>query len=133
MGLTVGPGQLFWDCPVCQGVILYLCLGYIYIYIYTYEKGSECSPMWQTAASIFANSTATTRYGLAEQIEYSVITHPNRKLVIIDAFQKAQGPSGGSIYASGNDDFSSLKAVADKHSPAMTVLRHTHKMAARTL
>lgn len=76
-----------------------------------------------------ANSAATIREGLAEQIEYFVITHPDLKLVFIDTFQKVRSPSGDSIYAADYGDFSALKAVADKHSLAMVVVHHTRKMA----
>ncbi len=77
----------------------------------------------------FANSAAAIRDGLAEQIEYFVITHPDLKLVSIDTLQKVRSPTGDSIYAADYGDFSALKTVADKHSLAMMMVCHTRKMA----
>lgn len=76
-----------------------------------------------------ANSAATIKDGLAEQIEYFVITHPDLKLIFLDTFQKVRSLAGDSIYAADYNDFSALKSVADKHSLAMMVVRHTRKMA----
>lgn len=76
-----------------------------------------------------ASSAATIKDGLAEQIEYFVITHPDLKLVFIDTSQKVRSPTGDSIYAADYGDFSALKAVADKHNLAMMVVHHTRKMA----
>lgn len=73
--------------------------------------------------------TATIKDGLAEQIEYFVITHPDLKLVFIDTFQKVRSPTSDSIYTADYGDFSALKSVADKHSLAMMVVHHTRKMA----
>lgn len=126
MGLAVSMGQPFWDYTVCQGTVLYLCLED------TYARVKK--RLWKLTdkandSFYLANSAATIRDGLAEQIEYFVITHPDLKLVFIDTFQKVRSPSGDSIYAADYGDFSALKAVADKHSLAMMVVHHTRKMA----
>ena len=126
MGLAVSMGQPFWDYTVCQGTVLYLCLED------TYARLKK--RLWKLTdkandSFYLANSAATIRDGLAEQIEYFVITHPDLKLVFIDTFQKVRSPSGDSIYAADYGDFSALKAVADKHSLAMMVVHHTRKMA----
>lgn len=76
-----------------------------------------------------ANSAATIRDGLTEQIEYFVIPHFGLKLVFIDTFQKVRSPTGDSIYAADYGNFSALKSVADKHGLAMMVVHHTRKMA----
>lgn len=126
MGLAVSMGQPFWDYTVCQGTVLYLCLED------TYARVKK--RLWKLTdkandSFYLANSAATIRDGLAEQIEYFVITHPDLKLVFIDTFQKVRSPSGDSIYAADYGDFSALKAVADKHGLAMMVVHHTRKMA----
>ena len=76
-----------------------------------------------------ANSAETIKDGLAEQIEYFVIAHPDLKLVFIDTFQKVRSLTGDSNYAADYNDFSALKSVADKHGLAMMVVHHTRKMA----
>lgn len=126
MGLAVSMGQLFWDCAVCQGAVLYLCLED------TYARVKK--RLWKLTdeannSFYLANSVSTIKDGLAEQIEYFVITHPDLKLVFIDTFQKVRSPTGDSIYAADYGDFSALKAVADKHNLAMMVVHHTRKMA----
>lgn len=85
--------------------------------------------MRRATNSTLANSVATIKDGLAAQIEYFVITHPDLKLVFIDTFQKVRSPTGDSIYAADYGDFSALKAIADKHGLAMMVVHHTRKMA----
>lgn len=126
MGLAVSMGQPFWDCAVCQGAVLYLCLEDTYARVKKrlWKLTDEANDSFY-----LANSAATIRDGLTEQIEYFVITHPDLKLVFIDTFQKVRSPSGDSIYAADYGDFSALKAVADKHSLAMMVVHHTRKMA----
>ncbi len=126
MGLAVSMGQPFWDYTVCQGAVLYLCLEDTYARVKKrlWKLTDEANDSFY-----LANSAATIREGLAEQIEYFVITHPDLKLVFIDTFQKVRSPSGDSIYAADYGDFSALKAVADKHSLAMVVVHHTRKMA----
>lgn len=126
MGLAVSMGQPFWDYTVCQGAVLYLCLEDTYARVKKrlWKLTDEANDSFY-----LANSAATIRDGLAEQIEYFVITHPDLKLVFIDTFQKVRSPSGDSIYAADYGDFSALKAVADKHSLAMMVVHHTRKMA----
>lgn len=126
MGLAVSMGQPFWDYTVCQGAVLYLCLEDTYARVKKrlWKLTDEANDSFY-----LANSAATIRDGLAEQIEYFVITHPELKLVFIDTFQKVRSPSGDSIYAADYGDFSALKAVADKHSLAMMVVHHTRKMA----
>ena len=126
MGLAVSMGQPFWDCAVCQGAVLYLCLED------TYARVKK--RLWKLTdeannSFYLANSALTIKDGLAEQIEYFVITHPDLKLVFIDTFQKVRSPTGDSIYAADYGDFSALKAVADKHNLAMMVVHHTRKMA----
>lgn len=126
MGLAVSMGRPFWDCAVCQGAVLYLCLED------TYARVKK--RLWKLTdeannSFYLANSAATIRDGLVEQIEYFVITHPDLKLVFIDTFQKVRNPTGDSIYAADYGDFSALKAVADKHNLAMMVVHHTRKMA----
>ena len=126
MGLAVSMGQPFWDYTVCQGAVLYLCLEDTYARVKKrlWKLTDEANDSFY-----LANSAATIREGLAEQIEYFVITHPDLKLVFVDTFQKVRSPSGDSIYAADYGDFSALKAVADKHSLAMVVVHHTRKMA----
>lgn len=75
------------------------------------------------------NSAATIKDGLAEQIEYFVIAHPDLKLVFVDTFQKVRSPTGDSIYAADYSGFSALKTVADKRGLAMMVVHHTREMA----
>ena len=126
IGLAVSMGQPFWDYTVCQGAVLYLCLEDTYARVKKrlWKLTDEANDRFY-----LANSAATIKDGLAEQIEYFVITHPDLKLVSIDTFQKVRSPSGDSIYAADYGDFSALKAVADKHSLAMMVVHHTRKMA----
>lgn len=126
MGLAVSMGQPLWDYAVCQGAVLYLCLEDTYARVKKrlWKLTDEANDSFY-----LANSAATIKDGLAEQIEYFVITHPNLKLVFIDTFQKVRSPTGNSIYAADYGDFSALKAVADKHSLAMMVVHHTRKMA----
>lgn len=126
MGLAVSMGTPFWDYAVCQGSVLYLCLEDTYARVKKrlWKLTDEASDRFY-----LANSAATIKDGLAEQIDYFVINHPDLKLVFIDTFQKVRSPSGDSIYAADYGDFSALKAVADKHSLAMMVVHHTRKMA----
>jgi len=126
MGLAVSMGQPFWDYAVCQGAVLYLCLEDTYARVKKrlWKLTDEANDSFY-----LANSAATIKDGLAEQIEYFVITHPNLKLVFIDTFQKVRSPTGNSIYAADYGDFSALKAVTDKHSLVMMVVHHTRKMA----
>ena len=126
MGLAVSMGTPFWDYAVCQGSVLYLCLEDTYARVKKrlWKLTDEASDRF-----FLANSAATIKDGLAEQIDYFVINHPDLKLVFIDTFQKVRSPSGDSIYAADYGDFSALKAVADKHSLAMMVVHHTRKMA----
>lgn len=126
MGLTVSMGQPFWDCAVCQGAVLYLCLEDTYARVKKrlWKLTDEANDSFY-----LANSASTIKDGLAEQIEYFVITHPDLRLVFIDTFQKVRSPTGDSIYAADYGDFSALKAVADKHNLAMIVVHHTRKMA----
>lgn len=49
MGLAVSMGQPFWDCAVCQGAVLYLCLEDTYARV---KKGFGSSPTKPTIASI---------------------------------------------------------------------------------
>ncbi|MEE0663222.1 MAG: AAA family ATPase, partial [Collinsella bouchesdurhonensis] len=126
MGLAVSMGQPFWDYAVCQGAVLYLCLEDTYARVKKRlwrltDEANDCFYL--------ANSAATIKDGLAEQIEYFVITHPDLKLVFVNTFQKVRSPTGDSIYAADYSDFSALKAVADKHGLAMMVVHHTRKMA----
>lgn len=126
MGLAVSMGQPFWDYAVCQGAVLYLCLED------TYARVKK--RLWKLTDKTndrfyLANSAATIKDGLTEQIEYFVITHPDLKLVFVDTFQKVRSPTGDNIYAADYSDFSALKAVADKHGLAMMVVHHTRKMA----
>lgn len=126
MGLAVSMGQPFWDYTVCQGAVLYLCLED------TYARVKK--RLWKLTdeannSFYLANSASTIKDGLAEQIEYFVIAHPDLKLVFIDTFQKVRNPTGDNIYAADYGDFSALKAVADKHNLAMMVVHHTRKMA----
>lgn len=125
MGLAVSMGQPFWDYAVCQGAVLYLCLEDTYARVKKrlWKLTNEANDRFY-----LTNSAATIKDGLAEQIEYFVITHPDLKLVFIDTFQKVRSPTGDSVYAADYGDFSALKAVADKHSLAM-VVHHTRKMA----
>lgn len=126
MGLAVSMGQPFWNCAVCQGAVLYLCLEDTYARVKKrlWKLTDEANDSFY-----LANSAATIKDGLAEQIEYFVITHPDLKLVFIDTFQKVRSPTSDSIYAADYGDFSALKSVADKHSLAMMVVHHTRKMA----
>lgn len=126
MGLAVSMGQPFWDCAVCQGAVLYLCLEDTYARVKKrlWKLTDEANDSFY-----LANSAATIKGGLANQIEYFVVTHPDLKLVFIDTFQKVRSPTGDSIYAADYGDFSALKAVADKHGLAMMVVHHTRKMA----
>lgn len=126
MGLAVSMGQPFWDYAVCQGAVLYLCLEDTYARVKKrlWKLTDEANDRFH-----LANSAATIKDGLAEQIEYFVITHPDLKLVFVDTFQKVRSPTGDSIYAADYSDFSALKAVADKHGLAMMVVHHTRKMA----
>lgn len=126
MGLAVSMGQPFWDYAVCQGAVLYLCLEDTYTRVKKrlWKLTDEANDRFY-----LANSAATIKEGLAEQIDYFVITHPDLKLVFIDTFQKVRSPTCDSIYAADYGDFSALKAVADKHSLAMMVVHHTRKMA----
>lgn len=126
MGLAVSMGQPFWDYAVCQGAVLYLCLedAYARVKKRLWKLTDEANDRFY-----LANSAATIKDGLAEQIEYFVITHPDLKLVFVDTFQKVRSPTGDSIYAADYSDFSALKAVADKHGLAMMVVHHTRKMA----
>ena len=119
-------GQPFFDFTVCQGAVLYLCLED------TYARVKK--RLWKLAdeandSFYLANSTAIIKDGLAAQIEYFAITHPGLKLVFIDTFQKVRSPTGDSIYAADYSDFSALKAIADRHGPAMMVVHHTREMA----
>lgn len=125
MGLAVSMGQPFWDYAVCRGAVLYLCLED------TYSRVKK--RLWKLTDEAndrfyLANSAATIKDGLAAQIEYFVITHPDLKLVFIDTFQKVRSPTGDSIYAADYSGFSALKAIADKHGLAMMVVHHTRKM-----
>lgn len=126
MGLAVSMGQPFWDYAVCQGAVLYLCLEDTYARVKKrlWKLTDEANDRFY-----LANSAATIKDGLAEQIEYFVITHPDLKLVFVDTFQKVRSPTGDSIYAADYSDFSALKAVADKHGLAMMMVHHTRKMA----
>lgn len=126
MGLAASIGTPFWDYAVCQGSVLYLCLEDIYARVKKrlWKLTDEASDRFY-----LANSAATIKDGLADQIDYFVITHPDLKLVFIDTFQKVRSPTGDSIYAADYGDFSALKAVADKHGLAMMVVHHTRKMA----
>lgn len=126
MGLAVSMGRPFWDCAVCQGAVLYLCLEDTYARVKKrlWKLTDEANDSFY-----LANSAATIKDGLAEQIEYFIVTHPDLKLVFIDTFQKVRSPTGDSIYAADYGDFSALKAVADKHGLAMMVVHHTRKMA----
>lgn len=126
MGLAVSMGTPFWDYAVCQGSVLYLCLEDTYARVKKrlWKLTDEANDRFY-----LANSAATIKDGLADQIDYFVITHPDLKLVFIDTFQKVRSPTGDSIYAADYGDFSALKAVADKHSLAMMVVHHTRKMA----
>lgn len=126
MGLAVSMGTPFWDCAVCQGGVLYLCLEDTYARVKKrlWKLTDEANDRFY-----LANSAATIKDGLAEQIDYFVITHPDLKLVFIDTFQKVRSPTCDSIYAADYGEFSALKAVADKHSLAMMVVHHTRKMA----
>ena len=126
MGLAVSMGQPFWDYAVCQGAVLYLCLEDTYTRVKKrlWKLTDEANDRFY-----LANSAATIKEGLAEQIDYFVIAHPDLKLVFIDTFQKVRSPTCDSIYAADYGDFSALKAVADKHSLAMMVVHHTRKMA----
>lgn len=126
MGLAVSMGQPFWNCAVCQGAVLYLCLEDTYARVKKrlWKLTDEANDSFY-----LANSAATVKDGLAKQIEYFVITHPDLKFVFIDTFQKVRSPTGNSIYAADYGDFSALKFVADKHSLAMMVVHHTRKMA----
>lgn len=126
MGLAVSMGQLFWDCAVCQGAVLCFCLEDTYARVKKrlWKLTDEANDSFY-----LANSAATVKDGLAKQIEYFVITHPDLKFVFIDTFQKVRSPTGNSIYAADYGDFSALKFVADKHSLAMMVVHHTRKMA----
>lgn len=126
MGLAVSMGTPFWDYAVCQGSVLYLCLEDTYAHVKKrlWKLTDEANDRFY-----LANSAATIKDGLAEQIDYFVITHPDLKLVFIDTFQKVRSPTGDSIYAADYGDFSALKAVADKHSLAMMVVHHTRNMA----
>lgn len=126
MGLAVSMGTPFWDYAVCRGSVLYLCLEDTYARVKKklWKLTDEANDRFY-----LANSAATIKEGLAEQIDYFVITHPDLKLVFIDTFQKMRSPTGDSIYAADYGDFSALKAVADKHSLAMMVVHHTRKMA----
>lgn len=125
MGLAVSMGQPFWGYAVCQGAVLYLCLEDTYTRVKKrlWKLTDEANDRFY-----LANSAATIKEGLAEQIDYFVITHPDLKLVFIDTFQKVRSPTCDSIYAADYGDFSALKAVADKHSLAMMVVHHTRKM-----
>lgn len=126
MGLAVSMGQPFWDYAVCQGAVLYLCLEDTYARVKKrlWKLTDEANDRFY-----LANSAATIKDGLAEQIEYFVIIHPDLELVFIDTFQRVRNPTGDSIYAADYGDFSALKAVADKHKLAMMVVHHTRKMA----
>lgn len=126
MGLAVSMGTPFWDYAVCRGGVLYLCLEDTYARVKKrlWKLTDEANDRFY-----LANSAATIKDGLAEQIDYFVITHPDLKLVFIDTFQKVRSPTGDSIYAADYGDFSALKAMADKHSLAMMVVHHTRKMA----
>lgn len=126
IGLAVSMGQPFWDYTVCQGAVLYLCLEDTYARVKKrlWKLTDEANDRFY-----LANSAATIKDGLAAQIDYFVITHPDLKLVFIDTFQKVRSPTCDSIYAADYGDFSALKAVADKHSLAMMLVHHTHKMA----
>lgn len=126
MGLAVSMGTPFWDYAVCRGGVLYLCLEDTYARVKKrlWKLTDEANDRFY-----LANSAATIKDGLAEQIDYFVITHPDLKLVFIDTFQKVRSPTGDSIYAADYGDFSALKAIADKHSLAMMVVHHTRKMA----
>lgn len=126
MGLAVSMGQPFWGCAVCQGAVLYLCLEDTYARVKKrlWKLTDEANDSFY-----LANSAATIKDGLAEQIEYFVITHPDLKLVFIDTFQKVRSPTGDRIYAADYNDFSALKSVADKHGLAMMIVHHTRKMA----
>lgn len=126
MGLAVSMGTSFWDYAVCRGGVLYLCLEDTYARVKKrlWKLTDEANDRFY-----LANSAATIKDGLAEQIDYFVITHPDLKLVFIDTFQKVRSPTGDSIYAADYGDFSALKAMADKHSLAMMVVHHTRKMA----
>lgn len=126
MGLAVSMGQPFWDCAVCQGAVLYLCLEDTYARVKKrlWKLTDEANDSFY-----LANSAATIKDGLAEQIEYFVITHPDLRLIFIDTFQKVRSPTGDSIYAADYGDFSALKSIADKHGLAMMVVHHTRKMA----
>jgi hypothetical protein len=80
-------------------------------------------------AHIFAGAPKIGKSWMVLAIEYFVITHPDLKLIFLDTFQKVRSLAGDSIYAADYNDFSALKSVADKHSLAMMVVRHTRKMA----
>ena len=125
MGLAVSMGTPFWDYAVCQGSVLYLCLEDTYARVKKrlWKLTDEANDRFY-----LANSAATIKDGLVEQIDYFVIAHPDLKLVFIDTFQKVRSPTCDSIYAADYGDFSALKAVADKHSLAMMVVHHTRKM-----
>lgn len=126
MGLAVSMGTPFWDYAVCQGSVLYLCLEDTYARVKKrlWKLTDEANDRFY-----LANSAATIKDSLVEQIDYFVITHPDLKLVFIDTFQKVRSPTCDSIYAADYGDFSALKAVADKHSLAMMVVHHTRKIA----
>lgn len=126
MGLAVSMGTPFWDYAVCQGSVLYLCLEDTYARVKKrlWKLTDEANDRFY-----LANSAATIKDSLVEQIDYFVITHPDLKLVFVDTFQKVRSPTCDSIYAADYGDFSALKAVADKHSLAMMVVHHTRKMA----
>lgn len=126
MGLAVSMGTPFWDYAVCQGSVLYLCLEDTYARVKKrlWKLTDEANDRFY-----LANSAATIKDSLVEQIDYFVITHPDLKLVFIDTFQKVRSPTCDSIYAADYGDFLALKAVADKHSLAMMVVHHTRKMA----
>lgn len=77
---------------------------------------------------LLVNSVSTIKDGLTERIEDFVITHPDLKLVFIDAFQQVRRLTGDSVYAANYGDFSVLKFVADKYGLVMLVVHHTLKM-----
>lgn len=126
MGLAVSMGRPFWDYTTRQGGVLYLCLEDTYSRIKKrlWKLTDEASDNFY-----LANSAASIRDGLTEQIEYFLVTHPNLKLVFVDTFQKVRSPSGDNIYAADYNDFSALKSVADKHGIAMVAVHHTRKIA----
>ena len=124
--LCVAKGEPVWETPVNQGDVLYLCLEDSYSRIQ-----NRLLDITDSAPDnlYFATMSDKLRFGLEEQIEEFLSTHPATNLVVIDTLQRVRHITNDiSPYASDYRDLGVLKALADKHRIAILLIHHLRKM-----